>query len=98
VCLLALAQLEELSLEVVVVGDGRGWRGHGFLFELSREVGQPAAPTGTGVVRSTWPFHPSPSELSGDSFALAMNPSRGIDMYKISDTASPSARHEGAPR
>jgi len=37
-----------------VVGDGRGWRGHGFLFQLSWEVGQPAAPTGTGV-RSTWP-------------------------------------------
>src|SRR5918995_4389230 len=58
VCLLALAQLEELLLEVVVVGDGRGLRGHGFLFQLSWEVGQPAAPTGTGV-RSTWPSHPS---------------------------------------
>src|SRR5918994_1470343 len=82
VCLLSLAQLEELSLEVVVVNDGRGWRGHGFLFHLSWEVGQPAAPTATGV-RSTWPFRPSPSELSGDSFGLAMNPSRDIDMYKI---------------
>jgi hypothetical protein len=43
VCLLALAQLEELSLEVVVVGDSRGWRGHGFLFHLSWEVGQAAS-------------------------------------------------------
>ena len=27
-----LRSSSELSLEVVVVGDGRGWRGHGFLF------------------------------------------------------------------
>jgi hypothetical protein len=39
VCLLALAQLEELSLGVVVVGDGRGWRGHGFHVQLSFERG-----------------------------------------------------------
>jgi len=33
--LLALAQLEERSLELVVVGDGRSWRGHGCLFQSS---------------------------------------------------------------
>jgi hypothetical protein len=45
VCLLACSQLEELSFEVVVVGDGRGWRGHGgVLSQLSGEIGRPAPP------------------------------------------------------
>ena len=65
VCLLALAQLEELSLEVVGVGDGRGWRGHGsssvvlaallrrshrkLLDSVSRESGSTRFPSGSAT-------------------------------------------------